>query len=175
MRPGGGSRIFGPGQAVQRAAQQRTARQVPRSRVIQPVAAVTELVHEIVTTPATVAEFQSLAVVFQAAAAEADAFEPERLAEGLHENPYVWLLRTLPENKAEAYNYVQMIFAILSFVATVVFGVAVVELGQAAAPDQQPPVQQQAPVVVTPEQEQQIVQQIRDEIADEDASPASGD
>jgi hypothetical protein len=133
-----------------------------RSGILTPPrGAITELVHEIVSTPATVADLQSLAVVFQTAA-EVDTFDPERLEAELTESPYFWLLRALPQNKAEVHDFIQTICAIVGVILVVAFGIATLH--------QKPPAPQ-APVVVPPDQEKFIVDQLC-EPDDENDPPA---
>ena len=110
---------------------------------------VADLVHEVVSTPATIEELQNLAVVFKEA--QFESFDPEQFAASISESPYPWLIRMLPENKDQAYSFIQMLGTILAVI------IAVIALRQ----------NPQAPVDVTPDQEKQIIEQLEDHIDDD--------
>jgi hypothetical protein len=109
---------------------------------------VVDLIHEVVSTPATIEELQSLAVVFKEA--QFKSFDSEQFTASISESPYAWLIRMLPENKDQAYAFIGILIGILNIVLSFLLH---------GNP--------QAPVGVTPDQEKQIIEQLEDHI-DED-------
>jgi hypothetical protein len=110
---------------------------------------VVSLVHKVVSTPATVDHLQSLAIVFQEV--QFESFEPEQLAAEIRETPFAWLIHTLPENKDQAYGFIQIVLSILTIIITL------------ASSNQNP----QALVSITPDQEKQIIEQLEERIREQ--------
>lgn len=110
---------------------------------------VVDLVHEVVSTPATIEELQSLAVVFKEV--QFETFDPEHFATSVSESSYAWIIHMLPENKDQVCSFIQTLSAILTAI------LAVIAFRQSL----------QASVGVTPDQEKQIIEQLKDHI-DED-------
>jgi hypothetical protein len=113
---------------------------------------VVSLVHKVVSTPATVDHLQSLAVVFKEV--QFESFEPEQFAAEIRETPFAWLTHMLPENKDQAYSFIQIVLSILAIIITL-------------ASNQNP----QTPVSITPDQEKQIIEQLEEQFNDQ-APPA---
>jgi hypothetical protein len=146
------SRIIGNNMAVRQATQVRQrSGQVARqnaSRLLRPSPIqVAELVREVVATPATLEDYQQLAEIVQDA--QEQDLEFGQLSSRIQENtPFAGLLRILPENKDQAYNFANALLAAIAIIIAIVFG------QRASAPTP----------TITPEQQEQIIERIVEHI-----------
>jgi len=115
------------------------------------------IVQAIVDTPATVENYQKLAEIAQDA--QEHNLEPELLAAEIRETPFSWLIHILPENKDQAYSFIQMVSSIVALIISLV------------ALNQKP----QDPITLTPDQEKQIIKQLEECIKNAPTKPIQTD
>jgi hypothetical protein len=105
-------------------------------------AVVSRLIRAVVNTPATIEDYQKLGEIVQ------DAHEhnlgADQVMAQIGGTPFAWLIRILPENKEQAYSFIQMLGTILGVI------IAIATMSQKT----------QASVSLTPDQEKQIIEQL---------------
>jgi hypothetical protein len=151
MRPRSGGNTAAHHAAHFKRQQSHLVAQQNMRRMMMSRRSIVNLVHEIVSTPATVDHLESLAVVLKGVQLESlESFEPERFAAEIRETPFAWLVHILPENKDQAYSFIQIALSILAIII-------------ALASNQNP----QTPISLTPDQEKQIIEQIEEHIREQ--------
>lgn len=103
------------------------------------------LLRAVVDTPATIEDYQKLSEIVHGA--QENNLAPEQIAAQIDGTPFAWLIHMLPENKDQAYSFVQALSSILAVI------IALVALNQ----------KPEAPIILTPTQEKHIIEQLNDQ------------
>jgi hypothetical protein len=147
------SRVINNSVAVRQAVQmrQRSGQVVRQNMMMMQRHQLSRLVQAVVATPATLEDYQELAEIVQEAQQQDLVLDQlgSRIQEG---TPFAGLVRLLPENKDQAYNFVNVLLAAIAIIIAIVFG----QRGAASDPPPAP--------TLTPTQVEEIIERVEEHI-----------
>ncbi len=146
------SRIINNSVAVRQAVQMRQrSGQVVRQNMMMQRHQLSRLVQAVVATPATLENYQELAEIVQEA--QQQDLDRDQLGSRIQEStPFAGLVRLLPENKDQAYNFFNVLLTAIAIIIAIVFG-------------QRPPAPDPTPApTLTPTQVEEIIERVEEHI-----------